>query len=127
MTTLGSVDIGQVKSEKSTKDAQLFQQPMPGSDSTDAILLDIFGVLRTITIEGVYTSADATRTGVSIPNFIKNLDAIVNGNQSPISYQSVKASTETAWNVLVNSVEWHGDEADVNEVAYTLTLFEGSL
>ena len=44
--------IGTVNSEESNKDAQLFQMPIPLSDSTSTVMLDLFGASRTITIKG---------------------------------------------------------------------------
>ena len=49
MTSLGTI-----KSENVTKDAQLFQMPIPLSDSTSAIVLDLFGVNKTIRIDGKF-------------------------------------------------------------------------
>ena len=114
MTSLGAVT-----SEESSKDAQLFQSPMPLSDSDKTIMLDMFGASRTITIKGRYTVDDGV-----IATFISQLDALVNGQQIVRTYHSDKSGSN--YNVLVQSVRWSGEEAGVNFVDYEIQLTEGS-
>lgn len=111
--------LGTVTKEESRKDAQLFQQPLPGYDSTSAFMLDIFGASRTITIKGRYTIADGT-----ISTFIVALDALINGVQTVRQYHSDKSGV--TYNVLVQSVTWSSEEAGVNFVDYEIQLIEGS-
>lgn len=115
----GMTSLGTVISEESTKDSQLFQQPMPLSDSSSAIMLDLFGASRNITIKGKYTAGDGT-----ISTFIAELDALVSGTQTSKTYHSDK--TGVSYTVLVQSVTWSADEGGVNLVDYTINLVEGS-
>jgi len=117
--TLGGSSLGTVTKEDSTKDAQLFQMPMPLSDSTQAIMLDLFGVSRTISISGVYTTADGT-----ISTFITWLDGLVNGTQSSIVYHSDKSGAN--YNVLIMNARWSSEEGAVSKVNYDITLVEGA-
>jgi len=118
-STLNGQSIGTVNSEQFTKDAQLFQQAMPGSDSNSLISLDLFGASRTIDVKGRYTASNG-----NIQTFIVWLDSLVNGNQSVIPYYSEKSTV--TYNVLVNTVNWSGDEAGVNYVDYELNLLEAA-
>lgn len=118
-TLTGLSSMGTVMSEESSKDAQLFQQPMPLSDSSSAIMLDLFGAGRTITIKGIYTIADGV-----ISSFISELDSLISGNQGVKIYHSDKSGSN--YNVLVQSVRWSGEEAGVNFVDYEISVVEGS-
>ena len=92
MATLGGVDLGTVKSESHTKDGSLFNQPLPGSDSNEAILIDIFGVSRTINISGV--KAD---TAANITIFIAAMEALIAGNQVEHTFVSSITSNKTVF------------------------------
>ena len=118
MTSLtGMTSLGTVKSERVNKDAQLFQMPLPRSDSNQLIALDLFGAQRTITIEGVYTVSDGT-----ISTFVSQLDSLINGVQITRTYSS--DTSGTTYNVFVQTVEWSRGEAEVNLVHYTITMLE---
>lgn len=117
MTTLGSVT-----RETNVKDAGLFKQPLPATDSSSAILLDLFGAERTITIDGRFVNGTSSKT---IAQFIDELEALINGNQSSKTFASDKSGN--SFTVLVSTVEWHGDEADESSVIYNITMTEGSL
>jgi hypothetical protein len=119
LTGLAGTGMGTVKSEESRKDAGLFQQPMTGSDSSAAILLDLFGASRTINISGIYTTTDGTLT-----TFIAALDALVNGAQTQKTFVSGKSGA--TYYVLVTSVSWSAAEGDVSSVSYTIDMQQGS-
>jgi hypothetical protein len=118
----GMTSLGSVINESSTKDAGLFQQPLPASNSNQAILLDIFGSFRTIIIDGIFVDG---QDGVSLATFISQLDALVNGSQISVSFVSGK-STST-YQVLVQSITWKSEEGSPTKVNYTINMAEGSL
>ena len=111
--------IGTVNSEESNKDAQLFQMPIPLSDSTSTVMLDLFGASRTITIKGRFTTADG-----AIATFISELDALVNGQQSVRVYHSDKSGSD--YYVLIQGARWSSAEGGVNFVDYTIEMIQGS-
>jgi hypothetical protein len=111
--------IGTVNSEESNKDAQLFQMPIPLSDSTNTVMLDLFGASRTIIIKGRFTTTDGT-----ISTFISELDALVNGQQSVKVYHSDKSGSD--YNVLIQGARWSSAEGGVNFVDYTIEMIQGS-
>lgn len=119
--------LGTVISEDSAKDSNLFQTPIPLSDSTDAIMLDLFGASRTINIKGVYTSNDG-----NVQTFVQNLDKLLNGAQNTKIYHSDKSNylgptgTEGGYVVLIQSVKWTSEEGGVNKVEYEIEMTEGS-
>lgn len=116
MTTLGTVH-----SEESTKDAQLFQMPMPASDSNMAIMLDLFGVNRTINIKGTFVDGDGSLT---IAQFIAELDAQANGVQSGKNY--VSGTSGVTYTILVQTASWDVEEGAPTKVNYTINMIEGS-
>jgi hypothetical protein len=116
----GLSSMGTVNKEESVKDANLFFTAMPGSDSANAIQLDIFGATRTITVSGIYASTDGT-----ISTFVAALDALVNGAQTATkTFHSDKSGV--SYEVLVTSVTWTCEEGGVNKVEYTIVMQEGS-
>ena len=115
----GLSSMGTVINEESTKDANLFQSAMPGTNSTQAFVLDIMGTFRTITVDGVYTLSDGT-----ISSFISELDALVNGAQVIRVYHSDKSNAN--YNVKVLSVKWKGEEGAPTKVDYTIEVAETS-
>lgn len=115
----GLSGFGTIISEDSGKDSSLFQQPIPLSDSSSAILLDLFGASRRISIKGVYTSADGT-----IATFIGELDGLIDGEQTAKTYHSDKSGL--SYTVLVDHVSWNVEEGEVNKVNYTIELIEGT-
>lgn len=117
--TLGAHALGTVRSETSDKDAQLFQMPLPASPSIDLIALDLFGAMRTITIEGVWTTTDGT-----ISTFISWLDGLISGTQTTISYNS--DTSGTSYYVLVQTVEWNRGEGEVNLINYKISMIEAA-
>lgn len=115
--------LGTVNKEDSTKDSGLFQQPLPASASSNAILLDIFGASRTISISGVFVGSAA-----EIADFIDNgvnsgLDRLVSGAQSNRVFHSDKSGRD--YNVRVSSVTWTSEEGAVSKVDFTINMTEG--
>ena len=80
MATLNSIDLGDIQIETSAKNSSLFNMPLPLSDSSQSILLDLFGVSRTITVDGIFTGT-LTEQGT----FITAIEAIQAGNQKALS------------------------------------------
>jgi hypothetical protein len=109
--------------EHQDKDSGLFQMPMPGSDSSSQILIDIFGTTRTIKLTGRFSLGD---TGyASVAAFIVALDTLNNGAQTSRTYHSDKSGLD--YQVLVTSASWDAEEADVNSVPYEINMVEGAV
>ena len=121
MATLNLKSLGQVQSETQSKDSGLFQFPMPTSDSNEAFLLDLFGVMRTITVDGIFEGTLAEQN-----TFITDIEGIENGSQSPVSFVSSHTSY-AAKNVLVQNFNWTVSKANPGYITYSLTLIEGAL
>lgn len=116
-TLTGITSLGTVSSEEQTKDSNLFQTPLPGSDSSQLIALDLFGAARTIIIKGTFAISDGT-----ISTMIGQLDALVNGTQTTKIFHSDKSGS--SYNVLVQTVRWSGGEGGVNLVEFEITMLE---
>lgn len=117
MATINSVDLGVVKIETSSKESNLFFQSLPYSDSTDAILLDLMGTQRTITLTGKFIESSIE----TLKSKIEAIESIQNGNQSVVVY----AGSLITKNVEIQNFSWDYNEGSPNTVDYTLTLLEG--
>ena len=123
--TAGLTNMGTVTSEESTKDAGLFSQAMPGADSNDTILLDMFGASRQMVIKGKFVIGDTGYAAIGgVNGFIAALDALISGAQTSRVYNSDK--TGLNYTGLVSSVTWSASEGDVNSVDYTIVFMQGS-
>lgn len=120
MATIGGVDLGIVKRESQSKTSGLFNQPLPYSDSNEAIIMDLLGTTRTITVNGFKTG-----TLTELRTFIGNIEGIQNGKQPSVTFVSsiITASKQ----VLIKEFSWDWVEADVQRLTYSLTLIEGSV
>ena len=119
----GLLGMGTVNKESHTKDANLFKAIMPGTDSSDAVLLDLFGAGRTITISGTFVTGDTNYP--MIKQAIQALEALLNGAQTSRTFTSGKS--EEIYNVLVDSVSWNSEEGAPDKLTYDLTLLEGDV
>ena len=117
--SIGGKSLGDITSESSTKSSNLFNQPIPFEDSDAALLMDLFGTTRTITITGKKTGAVA-----ALRTFITDIEGLQNGAQSSLTF--VSSWTAVNKNVLIQDFTWDKLEADENKVGYTLTLTEGT-
>ena len=119
-TSVGGIDLGEIQSERQNKNGNLFQMPMPLSDSNETILFDMFGMMRTINIDGIFTGTDAQHV-----TFINAIETIMDGNQSGSAFISSKTGFSNK-TVFIDSFDWRVDKADVSKISYSLTLKEGA-
>jgi hypothetical protein len=120
MASIGGIDLGEIQSERQTKNAQLFQMPLPLSDSDETVLYDYFGMQRTIEISGIFTGTNAEHV-----SFINSIEAIMNGQQSGSTFVSSKTSISNT-TVYLNYFEWSVNAADVSKINYSLSMIEGA-
>jgi len=93
---------------------------MPYADSDEALLMDLLGTSRTITITGYKTGAVA-----ALRTFITNIEAIQNGTQSGSTF--VSSWTNVNKTVVIQDFTHDKGEADENKVNYSLILVEGTV
>jgi hypothetical protein len=120
MASLNSTDLGDIQTERQSKNGNLFQMPLPTQDSNTAILYDFFGMMRTISISGIITGTDATQV-----TFIDAMEAIANGAQTGVTFISSKTGFANK-TVYIDNFEWTVQKADVRKLHYTLSLIEGA-
>ena len=120
MSSIGGKDLGEVQNESQAKDAGLFNQPLPLSDSDEALLLDIFGTTRTITVTGIKTGAVA-----DLRTFITDIEGLINGDQASLVF--VSSWTNVNKNVLIQNFSHDKVSANEGSISYTLTLTEGTV
>ena len=121
MATLDSIDLGKIQSEQQTKDAGLFNTPLPYSDSIDSLIMDIFGTSKNITITGIFSGT----TTSELVTFIGLIEGIVNGQQTGSTY--VGDLITTSKTVLVQTFDWVYDKGNPLSISYTLTMIQGSV
>ena len=113
-----------VRKISSRKDSQLFQMPMPASDSSAAVVLDLFGASRTIIINCTYMGTED-----ECKIYIGQLDNLVNGNQSvKIFHSDISPGSDGSgnYNVYVLDIQWEYVEAAVGYVNFSISLMECS-
>ena len=117
----GVTSLGTIQNITSTKDSNLFKQAMPGNDSSQSIVLDLFGAERTITVKGVFTAS----TIAALTTFVLQLDALIAGTQSGITFNASDISQ--SYTVRILNVEWvyDSDEGPM-KIAYTIQMQEGA-
>lgn len=108
--------MGTVTNEKVNKDSQLFQQPLPGSDSSSTIVLDLFGAAKTITIDGEFY--DET----NMAEFLTELEGLVNGDQT--HYHWTSDAIGTTINVCVLTVSWQYIGGEPTHITYTINMIQ---
>ena len=118
--TIGGKSLGDVSSESSTKNSNLFSTPIPFSDSDEALLMDLFGTTRQINVSGKFSGAVA-----ALRTFITDIEGLQNGEQSALTF--VSSWTGVNKQVLIQDFTWDKLEADESKVSYNLTLMEGSV
>ena len=63
VTRLGGTILPNVQSERESRDSGMFTQALPTLDSSDTVLLDLFGVTKTISVEGFVIGSGAGAPG----------------------------------------------------------------
>jgi hypothetical protein len=120
MATLATKDLGTIETETQTKESNLFFQPLPYSDSTSAILLDLMGTSRTIQIEGMWI--DTTKS--NLQTYVSDIESIQNGQQSGSTYVGDFVTTDKT--VLIQTFTWTWSAGDPGRIKYSLSLVEGT-
>jgi hypothetical protein len=110
--------LGTVQGVSSDKNSQLFQTPMPGSDSSDAFVLDIMGAARNIKVNGIFTGTEA-----ECVTFIGQLDGLITGTQSSRTFT---CDISKSYTVFVLDVHWEYHNGVVGKVDYSISLMEAS-
>lgn len=123
MATLGpsNTDLGAVQSESHTKNSSLFNQPLPATDSSSSILLDLFGMSRTITIEGIFTD-----TVANIRTFIGVIEGFAAGTQTGLKFVSSLITSPASYNTFIESFTWNYVKGAPDHINYSLNLIEGA-
>jgi hypothetical protein len=121
--TLGTVTFTTIKKEKSRKDSQLFSTPLPGSDSDETIVLDLFGANRTIDLEGTYVG-----TAAEIKTFIDAFDGLITGDTTAaIIYHTDTSNGHDGagnYHVYVQTTEWEFEDGVPGKINFTASLIE---
>ena len=120
MASVGGIDLGRIQNESQVKDSGLFTQPLVINDSANTILLDLFGVTRTISIDGIKTGSVAV-----LNTFITDIEGIENGTQTSSTFVS-SLSTFANKTVFIKSFRWNYLAGNPGKITYSLELIEGA-
>ena len=121
-----------VQSMRMSKESQLEIIPYPSQDSSYAIIFDILGVLRNITING-----NNQGTVAQLKKFILDIEARVNGQQynntTPgrttvltLSMGGAASDIDITYNVVIKTFSWNFVAGSATQIEWTLELIEGS-
>ena len=121
-----------VQDMRMSKESQLEIIPYPSQDSSYAIIFDILGVLRHITING-----NNQGTVTQLKKFILDIEARVNGQQynntTParttvltLSMAGAATDVDVTYNVVVKTFSWGYVAGTTTQISWTLELIEGS-
>lgn len=122
-TSLGSFELGTVTSEKVDVNAQLFEQPIPQSSANNTILLDLFGVIKTVRLSGVFINGtNGYSLATFVNQFVDDSSGAIRGNQSAIVYASSVFSSSI--HVRIQNFSYTFEAGDPTRVTYDLLLEE---
>lgn len=120
MTSIGGVDLGEVKNESSNLNTNLFVQALPLSGADETLLLDLFGTSRTITVSGIKEG-----TVSELRTFISDIEALIDGSQQELIF--VSSWTNSNKTVLIADFSHDKIAGGESMVSYNLTLMQGSV
>lgn len=118
--TLNGVDLGKVSSIQVEKSEDIMIVSAPTDDSDDAILAEITGATKSITVKGKLIGTNIT----ALKTAIDNIQNLVDGDQST-GYSFVSGITGTL-NVMVVSFTYVYDNESRTISEYSLNLLEGT-
>ena|SRR3990167_3548712 len=117
------------QTEAFRKSANLINLPIPASNSSGALIFDLLGVTREITLNGKFTTSDNS----SVKNFTSDLNSLVTGKQGNTGggqkgYQfvpiSISGVSGTYMSVFVNDVNWTFTAGEPNTLDWSVSLME---
>lgn len=118
MVLLEGVDLGDIQRENQVKTSGLFILPIPGHDSDEVVLLDLFGNSTTITIEGRFVGTNA-----QLRTFVSAIEALQSGTQTTSTYEGGLLAGSI--DVLIQEFSWDYMQGQVRDLKYVLTLVRG--
>lgn len=116
--TLDSQSLGNVQNISFTKSGDIDPSTLPGSDSDSTITYDYGGVVRNMTVSGIFTGA----TTAAVKTLVDAISNIIDGDQAD-SVDFISDQLGTIKVKIVNyNVTW---EIPSNRARYSLSLVEG--
>jgi hypothetical protein len=126
LTIGAALELGIINSEKVSVDAQLFEQPMPGSPASSTVLMDLFGVVKIIDLEGTFITGTGGLTIKTFNDqFIDDTTGKIKGDQTAGTY--VSDSFTTSISVIIKSFTYTYEEGNPSSIKYRLQLQEGTV
>jgi len=115
--TLGSVTLTGCESISPEKNANIIPLPLPTEDADQTEVFDMLGVVKLINIRGVFAESTISATKA----LVDALEALIDGNQTVISFVSDQTGTI---NVMVASVRTGWDIPGF-QCTYDIRLIQG--
>lgn len=123
----------QIQSIRMSKESQLEIIPFPLRDSSYAIVWDLMGVLRNITIQG-----NNQGTVTQLKKFILDLEARINGvqynNTTPkhtivltLGMSGASSDVDVSYNVVVKTFSWNFNAGTPLQIEWILECLEGTV
>jgi hypothetical protein len=126
LTIGAALELGTVTRERVVTDSQLFEQPMPGGSAKEMILIDIFGVVKTIELEGTFVTGQGSKTIKTFNDqFIDDTSGKIIGKQTRGTYAS-DTFTNSIY-VLIKNYSYEYEEGSPTIIKYKLSLIQGEV
>ena len=110
------------QTESFRKNAGLINIPLPATDSSGAVIFDLLGTTREITVRGKFVP---TGGNVTIGKFTRDINSLIQGSQGDLSYSFSAVSISGAISVYVQDANWDYSTGEgPNIVDYSVSLIE---
>lgn len=117
--TLGGINLTGSEMIDVTKSANIIPLPLPGLDSDDTEVADLLGVIKTISITGVFAESTIAATKI----LVDNLEALINGDQLVVDFISDQTGTVS---VMIADIRTTWDLPGF-KCRYDIKLIQGKL
>jgi len=115
--TLGAVTLTGVESISTNKTANIIPLPLPTGDSDETEVFDLLGVVKTITLVGVFAESTISATKTKVDD----IEALVDGNQTTVNFVSDQTGTISVM-IADISTSW---DLPGNRCNYNIKLIQG--
>ena len=114
---LGGVTLEGCENIGIQKNANIIPLTLPTGGSDDTVVYDLLGVIRNFTLSGTYSTGSIAST----KSFADALQALIDGNQSTVTFTSDQAGTVSAM-VADIRIDW---PLPGFHLSYNIKLIEG--
>ena len=116
--TLNGIELTGVDTIRVSKSANIIPLPIPTQDSDATEVFDLLGVVKTISITGLFSGGSAAAT----KSLLDSIEELIDGNQGVITFESDQQGTISCMVASVDST-W---QVPGFTATYDIKLIQGS-